>query len=364
MPVPVPTEARFPARQGMEHYALARAPGIRDSARRIKGPMRVLLVTGMYPARDDPMRGIFVRAQVESLAAAGVTFEPLLIHGRSSRFDYLRAIVRVSRRAAQGGLDLVHAHGGLAGFVAVQQRRVPVLITFHGTDLQGVPSPRGGLTPASRLQCALSQIAARRAARVITVSPALAAQLDRRLPRADVIPMGVDLRLFRPGAAADARARLGLDDRPRVLFVGRTEAAVKRVRLAQEAVAAVRPDVPDVELMTMNRRPQDQVVDAMNACDCLLLTSSREGSPMVVKEAMACNLPIVSTRVGDVEERFGGMAGHYLVEPSAPAIAGALKQALAFGRTQGRERVLSLDLPVIARRILCVYQDTCGRGRL
>jgi glycosyltransferase involved in cell wall biosynthesis len=315
----------------------------------------------MYPTPQSPASGIFVQSQVESLQALGIDFELLLVEGSSSRWNYLRAIGQVRRRAARGGFDLIHAHHGLSGFIAVQQRVKPVVVTFVGSDVLGTPDRSGRSTLRGRLQPMLSRYAARRARRVIVVSRQLGSRLEGLGSPPVLVPMGVDLRLFQPRDAAVARARLGLDARPRVLFAGRVGAAVKRFELAQAAVELLRREQPDVELYVMSgKAPYDAIVDAMNACQCLLLTSRHEGSPQVVKEAMACNLPVVSTRVGDVEERFGGLPGHYVAEPDAPALAGALRSALAFGRTAGRERMLELDLPVIAAKVRSIYEEAVG----
>jgi glycosyltransferase involved in cell wall biosynthesis len=324
--------------------------------------MRVLLLTNMYPTPEHPANGIFVHAQVESLRALGIEFELLVVDGRGSRCNYLRAIAEVRRRAARCGFDLIHAHHGLSGFIAVQQRHKPVAVTFVGSDVLGTPTREGRVTLRGRLQPILARHAARRAQRVIVVSRQLGERLEGLGHRPEIIPMGVDLKLFQPRDEQAARSRLGLDDgRPRVLFAGRVGAAVKRFELAREAVEMLRRKRPEVELHVMSgQAPYEEVVDAMNACGCLLLTSRHEGSPQVVKEAMACNLPVVSTRVGDVEERFGGLPGHFLVEPDAAAIADALEKALAHGRTAGRERMRELDLPAIAARVYRVYQELAG----
>lgn len=105
--------------------------------------LRVLVVTNMYPSDDRPSYGSFVREQVESLRALGVRAAVLFIDGRTSRTHYLTGIGRV-RRAARGAFDVVHAHYGLTGFLAVLQRRLPVVVTLHGDDLLGTPVPRPG----------------------------------------------------------------------------------------------------------------------------------------------------------------------------------------------------------------------------
>jgi glycosyltransferase involved in cell wall biosynthesis len=94
----------------------------------------------------------------------------------------------------------------------------------------------------------------------------------------------------------------------------------------------------------------------MQACDALILTSTHEGSPMVVKEAMACNLPVVSVDVGDVAEVIGNTAGCVITAAAADALAAGLQQALNHGRTHGRAAVERFDINRIARQVLEVYR--------
>jgi teichuronic acid biosynthesis glycosyltransferase TuaC len=94
----------------------------------------------------------------------------------------------------------------------------------------------------------------------------------------------------------------------------------------------------------------------MNACHAMVLTSLWEGSPNVVKESMACNLPIVSVHAGDVSEVIDGCEGCFIVPRKAEAIADKLKQILVSPvRTQGRERIRYLEMQKVARQIIDVY---------
>jgi len=109
--------------------------------------------------------------------------------------------------------------------------------------------------------------------------------------------------------------------------------------------------------VTLSNQPHRTVPAHLNAADVLVLTSDAEGSPMVVKEAMACNVPVVSTAVGDVPQLFSGLPGHWLCSQDPREIADALEAALRFGkRTQGRSRMADLDLDPISRRIIAVYE--------
>ncbi|MFW5983504.1 MAG: glycosyltransferase, partial [bacterium] len=88
-----------------------------------------------------------------------------------------------------------------------------------------------------------------------------------------------------------------------------------------------------------------------------------EGSPNVIKEAMACNKPIVSTNVGDVEWLFGNTEGCYLSDFNPENFAKQLEKAICFsetkGETKGRDRIieLKLDASSVAKKITEVYRE-------
>jgi glycosyltransferase involved in cell wall biosynthesis len=321
--------------------------------------IRLLVVTNMYPSERRPVFGSFVRDQVESLRPLGVEPHVEFIDGRTSTAAYLLGLPRV-RRAARGPYDLIHAHYGLSGALAVLQRRLPVVITYHGDDLLGTPAAGGGQTAKSRVARALGRWAAPRAGAVVVVSR----QLFEALPegdvraRAHVIPLGIDIERFRPMPRADACRALGLDPaRRRILFAADPANVGKRFALARAAAEIVRGRDPGADLHVVHGRPPDTMPLEMNASDVLLLTSVSEGSPMVVKEALACNLPVVSVDVGDVAERVRGVSGCRIVPPDAAAIAEALREALAAGsRSDGRRAVEELSHRRVAERLLAVYR--------
>jgi glycosyltransferase involved in cell wall biosynthesis len=174
-----------------------------------------------------------------------------------------------------------------------------------------------------------------------------------------VIPHGIDTDLFQPRDPVAARSALGFEgEHPRVLFAADPALAVKRIALARSAMDLVRRELPDAELLVMHGRDQADVVQAMSACQALVLTSRHEGGPNVIKEAMACNLPVVSTRVGDVEEVLAGSPGNWLVEPQPAAVATGLLRALAHGRTDSRKRIVErYSLSESARRISALYES-------
>ena len=306
--------------------------------------MRVLVVTNMYPTAADPAFGTFVRDEVEALRSLGIELDVLFINGKASRWNYLWGLLRLWRLLIGGRYDLVHAHYALTGLVARMQWCVPLVVTFHGAEVAlGWPAR-------------LSRWLRDRVDGVIVTSRRV--QEDLGAPHATVIPPGVDFERFKPGDRTAARQALGLPlDKELVLFVGRAEWD-KRLDAVQEAVRLLRTRRPGVELVQVSGQPHDVVPTYMNACDVLLLISTYEGSPMVVKEALACNLPVVASDVGDVAEIIGGVEGCALCDGTPEDAARKLAQVLARGRlTDGRQAVAHLSVEASARRVAEVYRQ-------
>jgi glycosyltransferase involved in cell wall biosynthesis len=179
---------------------------------------------------------------------------------------------------------------------------------------------------------------------------------DLGAPEASVIPPGIDLDRFRPGDRMEARRQLGLPlERELVLFVGRSEWD-KRLHDMYATLDLLQAHRPEAELVVVSGQPHGVVPTYMNACDALLLISTYEGSPMVVKEALACNLPVVASDVGDVAQMIGDVLGCALCDGTPADAARKLGQVLGQGRlTRGREAVAALSLDQSARQVSAVY---------
>ena len=174
-----------------------------------------------------------------------------------------------------------------------------------------------------------------------------------------IIPHEVDFEVFHPVEKEHARTVLGLDlCKKYLLFAANPQIPVKRFTLAKTVAEQLNKDDPSVELRVAYKEPQDRLALLMNACDALIFTSYQEGSPNVVKQAMACNLPIVATDVGDVREIIGRTEGCYVCKPDVSEFVKCISDILRHPqRTRGREQVQHLAGPVVARRIIDVYEQ-------
>ncbi|PYU48374.1 MAG: hypothetical protein DMG48_20525 [Acidobacteria bacterium] len=320
--------------------------------------MRVLVATSIYPTSEDPSRGTFVRTQVEYLKRAGVEVELFHLKGPSRKLMYPKAVLELRQRLRASPIDLIHAHYSYVGIVARTQWRVPVVVSYCGDDLLGTMNVRGKPTLFSRLAVFAGRLLSHQVDGVIVKSREMADRLKRKKD-VYVIPHEVDFELFRPMDREQARIALGLDlQKKYLLFAASPDIPVKRFPLAKEVADRLRRQNPEIELLVVHKEPQDRLPFFMNACDALVFTSYQEGSPNVVKQAMACNLPIVSTDVGDVREIIGRADACYVCEPDAREFTERLADILRHRqRTRGRERVQHLSGPAVAQRIIQVYEQ-------
>ena len=320
--------------------------------------MRVLMLTSEWPTPQHPHWVPFLVQQVEYLRKAGVEVEVFSFRGAKNPFNYLKAWLKARKKLKEQSYDLIHAQWGQSALLALP-KRLPLVITFHGSDVQGEVSANGAYTARGWLLRQGSAWGARFADEMIAVSPLLQQRIKPIQKRVHVIPGGLNLDLFQPLDQRMARRELALPPLKKlVLFGGRPEMPVKRYALAHNVIQHVRARGIEVELIVLDKVPHAQIPLYLNACDALLLTSLHEGSPTIIKEALACNLPIVSTDVGDVRARLEPIEGCIVCADDTPqALAAALEQVLARQtRIDGRRHVLELDERLQAQKIIAVYR--------
>jgi len=294
----------------------------------------------------------FFQHQVAVLERQGVDCATLEVPGERTETDegtdprsvtdYIRLYPQVLR-ASFGGYDLVHANYGLTAPAALAQPNLPVVLSLWGSDLFKTFGP-------------LSRLCARLADEVIVMSQEMA---DAVGVPCHVIPHGVDLSLFRPLPRRAARESLGWRrDARHVLFpyaMVREEKNYPRAkRVTERAAAAVDGDL---ELQTIHGVPHDRMPMYYNAADALLLTSRHEGSPNSVKEAMACDVPVVSTDVGDVRERLDGVEPSAVCTTDDELVAALVRVLRQGGRSNGREHAREVGLDQMGDSIRSVYRS-------
>jgi teichuronic acid biosynthesis glycosyltransferase TuaC len=307
--------------------------------------VRALVVTNFMPDAGAPQRGRWVRDQVDELRQRGVEVD--LFEFARGRNEYLPAARRLRRLLRRERFDLVHAHYGLAGWVAKLAGARPLIVTFHGTDVR------------HHLVGPLSRRLAWRIDLVAAVSRALFEEEDGRpglppVPASAVLPCGPDLDRFVAIPRAQARRELGLEPDGRFLFFpadpGRRE---KRHDRAAELAKACEAD-----LLSGGSIEPEQMPLWINAANAVLVTSDYEGFGMAAVEALACDVPVLSTAVGIAPYALGGIEGCLSAEFSLTAWKAVARRHLevADPRVAGAARAATLAAGPMAERVLAAYR--------
>ena len=328
----------------------------------------------------------FIAEQAEALQAAGCEVVYFGVRGKGV-VGYLKQLPRLRRVIREQHIDLVHAHYGLCCLLANLQRLVPVVSTYHGSDINS-PKVRRFSKVAMRLSAWNIFVSKR------TQDIAFAEVPQSVQHKSSLIPCGINLpapwQQLQTQTVGTQTLRQWVNtvlepSKKHVLFAGALDNPVKDPELAKEVIRiintqATQPTISgegqkqEVQLIELKGYTRDQVNALMYTCDALLLTSKTEGSPQVIKEAMACGLPIVSTDVGDVRERLEVRAkreeqiedrriellpGCYVAESREPEeLAELLAKSLAFGkRTTGRDLIIQSGFTneLVAEKLMEIY---------
>jgi teichuronic acid biosynthesis glycosyltransferase TuaC len=304
--------------------------------------MRVLVVTNMYPTRERPALGPFVRDQVEALRRRGDLDIELYAFGPGPR-ALVRAAAGLRRRYRGRRFDVVHAHFGLTAWPALLARLGPVAVTLHGNDLL----------------VRRSYLATRAVLPFTALTIAVSREFSANLPgagttrRVAVLPVGIDLERFRPIPRAEARARLGLDPAGTyLLFPHDPSRPLKRYDRAVEAAG-------DARLLTLGGVAPAEVPYWINAANAVLVPSEKEAFGLSVLEALACDVPAFATPVGIHPVALGGIDGAYCAPWDREAWRAALRPHLAGPdpRVAGRERARLFSADAMADRLVAAWRD-------
>lgn len=303
--------------------------------------MRILVVASFNKGRFAP----FLLEQTKALESLGCELSFFGLQGKGVD-GYLKNLPALKSQIEVFKPDVIHAHYGLSGLLANMQRKVPVVTTYHGSDIN------------DKKVLPFSSMAMRLSAWNVFVSQKT---MDIVSPKRNFVlqPCGIDLCDLQLTSKEEARGKMHLEEiRKYILFAGAFDNAVKNAPLAKETVAQLGDDV---ELLELKGYTREEVTLLMCAADAFLMTSISEGSPQVVKEAMACGCPIVSVDVGDVKERVGGIAGCYVSQTyESEELGELLRQALSFkGKTMGRKKIVAdgLDNRQVAIKLMKIYES-------
>lgn len=302
--------------------------------------MKVLFIVSGNHGAVSPV----VKNQGDALAEAGVDVEYYLIKGKGIP-GYLRNIYPLKQYIRNHSFDAVHAHYSMTAFAATLAGVRPLVVSLMGSDVKATKWYKFLI----KLFAALGGWKT-----IIVKSSDMYNSLG--IKRAIVIPNGVNLKRFEPMDKETCQKQLGWGDGKHILFPANPARQEKDFALAEKAVGKFSAEC--LILHAFENVPNEQTPIWYNAADVVLMTSKWEGSPNAIKEAMACDRPIVTTNVGDVVERLQSLEGCYIAKTREPEeLAELLKQAMIYGRTQGRERIMQDGLAneLVAERIVEIY---------
>ena len=316
----------------------------------------------LFISSGNALNGIspLIENQGNSLKECGHNVDFFTVKGKGFR-GYLDAALNLRKFLKGKRYDLLHAHYGLSAIIALLANRgFPLVVSFMGDDLLGSNQKNGKIHKISKLLIAVNRFLARSAYDFAIVKSSQMMK-NFRSKNVEVIPNGVDLDNFYPEDKSDCRSELNLSNNEIIIvFVSDPARPEKNFKLAQEAVN--RLNRADAKLIPVFNRNHNEIRKWLNASDVVILTSYHEGSPNIIKEAMACNCPVVSTDVGDVKIIFSDTAGCFLGAFTPNDFAKKINEAIIFSaresKTRGRQRIIDLkmDSDSIAERIITVYK--------
>ena len=300
----------------------------------------------------------FIKEQGESLKEEGVDLDYYPVVGKGL-WGYIKAGFRLRKLLKKKQVDLIHAHFIYSGYTALigAGRKIPVVLSLMGSDANGEYKGKNKVVLSSRISSFLTWFIQPFVKAIISKSNNIEASVYLKR-KSFIIPNGVNMEKFRPQALNNNSGK------KKVLFLASKTKSGKNFPLVQAAIAQL--GRADVELICPYPVNHDEVPKYLNEANVLVFPSFMEGSPNVIKEAMACNCSIVSTDVGDVSWVIGETKGCYLASFDPVDFAKKIELAIHFsqvnGRTKGRQRLIALGLQMntVAKRIMAVYKKSLG----
>jgi glycosyltransferase involved in cell wall biosynthesis len=300
--------------------------------------------------------------QMQSIRDNGIDVHYGHLSKRKSIFSLFKAGLRIRDICLNENIDIVHAlWGSTTGFITTIFSPCPVVISFCGSDLLGTKDDEGNITFGGKINRFLSKTASYMSKHNITKTEQMRSMFPKKIRlRTTVIPNGVDLRAFYPMDTFHAKEKLDFDtSKKHVLFFYTKGETVKNENMAKMVMSIIKDSIPEAELVVATKIPHENLLYYYNASDVMILTSYSEGSNNSIKEAITCNLPVVSVNVGDVWERLLNVKNCYVVKSYDPDLFAqkVIEILESRERSDGVKFSDSVSMPYIAHRLIKVYNN-------
>lgn len=323
------------------------------------------MITTEYPTPSTPFAAPFVKRQKEKLETLGVEVKVFHFHGGGNPLNYLKAWLGVRKMCRKSDFNLIHAQWGQSAVPALFSG-LPLLITYRGDDLEGVYRKKGGYGIKSHVLKWIGRNVARFADHVIVVSEHML-KLFKPSGPVDVIPSGIDFAKIPIESRTELRTSLGWPtDRRIVIFPNDPAYTRKNFPLVENAIDQLCTKYPDLLLKVVYNVEHNEILRFIKAADFMFFASFHEGSPNVVKEALACNTAVISVPVADVPYRLSSIPGCFVSKSySLPDFIEAAEQALQFDyrNFDAAKSAFELDDDVLNKRVFDIYQKLAKSGQ-
>jgi teichuronic acid biosynthesis glycosyltransferase TuaC len=316
--------------------------------------MKVLYVTNMYPVEDYIYFGIHVKEQIEAIAShADVDVEIYFINGRAKKWNYFKSIANIRNKLKNERYDLVHIHYGLSAlFLLFYQPEVPVIVTLHSGELY---RKKGTLNHLAQKNITMSIL--KNTNRIIVLNDDMVNSLHKHRRKLVKLPCGIDLGFFKEEQPITTEHELIIG------FPGNKARHEKNFKLFDEITRELRKTF-NIRIVEFHNLTREEVLHNLRSLDVLVMTSLVEGSPQIIKEAMACNRPIVSTNVGDIADLLHDVQNCYVINSFEPAsLLNPIKKILSLPvgqrNSNGREKLIQMKLGAdqVANSVIKVYNE-------
>ena len=300
--------------------------------------MKVLTVTNMWPMQNSPYYGIFVKEQVEALKKyyPEVNNDVQFINGKKSKLNYIWSVFKINWLLTFNKYDVIHIHYALSGLFLLFNpfiKHNKVIITLHGSDFN-----------SSKFLRKIVNAILKKSTTIICLNDTMLNNLEVFQKEMYLIPCGVDTDLFNDKEEKNQNNTIN------IVFPSSKSRQVKNYLLFEKIINNIESKYQiKINVVTLDRMTRVKINTVLNEADLLCMTSFTEGSPQVIKEALCCNTPIISSNVGDVKQLLKDVENcyvinSYLVDDFSDAIMKILNLPKENRKSNGRGKIFKLGL--------------------